>query len=193
MLGEVRKVKIMGTRRAIQDSLAYAHLSANGMAEFLTYLCKIDKTHKTGIEQNVLALQFAKIRAAINDQRAPIPQWLNYAYGPDIEQSDKSRQCRLVGLTIAARLTPSPCSLKRRDRMQQLCKLAVEDYRLGMFMGKTLPVSIYVESMEVLENNFARDWAPSRDDAFEIIKGLDSDGVGHVSKVVREIREAEEC
>ena len=87
-------MKILGTRKAIQDALAYAYTADSSMAEYLTYLCRVDRTRKTGIEQNVMAIQFAKIRAAINDQRQPIPAWLHFAYGPDLECAQKGRQKR---------------------------------------------------------------------------------------------------
>lgn len=185
-------MKILGTRKAIQDSLAYAYTADSSMAEYLTYLCRVDKTRKTGIEQNVMAIQFAKIRAAINDQRQPIPAWLHFAYGPDLECAQKGRQKRTLGLMLSHRLYDPPISLKRRDRIERLCMCAAEDYRMGLFMGKTLPVIAYCDEMEVRENNFHRDWLSLRDQVLEMIKGLDSDGIGRVSATVREIRESEE-
>ena len=185
-------MKILGTRIAIQDALSYAYTPDNSMAEYLTYLCKIDKTKTTGTYQFAMAIQFAKIRAAINDQKQPIPAWLNYAYGPDLEAAQKARHKRMVALMLAAELTPAPVGLKRRERIEKLCYCAVEDHRLGLFLGKTLPQSEYAAAMDIHEQNWWRDWADLQSRALEIIKGLDSDGIGRVSVVVREIREAEE-
>ena len=185
-------MKILGTRKAIQDALSYAYTADSSMAEYLTYLCKIDKTKTTGTHQFALAMQFAKIRAAINDQKQPIPAWLHYAYGPDLEAAQKSRQKRTVALMLAAELTPVPASLKKRDRIEKLCYCAVEDYRMGLFLGKILPQSEYAKSMGVYFNHWGRDWAGLQARALEILRGLDSDGIGRVSVTVREIREAEE-
>jgi hypothetical protein len=97
-----------------------------------------------------------------------------------------------VALMLAAELTPSPASLKKRERIEKLCYCAVEDYRMGMFLGKTLPQVAYAEAMGVYFNHWDRDWAGLQSRALEIIKGLDSDGIGRVSVTVREIRDAEE-
>ena len=185
-------MKILGTRKAVQDALAYAYTADSSMAEYLTYLCRVDKTRKTGIEQNVMAIQFAKIRAAINDQRQPIPAWLHFAYGPDLECAQKGRQKRTLGLMLSHRLYTSPISTKRRDRIERLCMCAAEDYRMGLFMGKILPQTEYATAMEVRDDNFQRDWAKTRDRVLEMIKRLDSEGLGYVSVTVREIRESEE-
>ena len=185
-------MKILGTSKAIQDALAYAYTADTSMSEFLDYLCRVDKTRKTGVEQHVMAIQYAKIRAAINDQKAPIPQWIHFAYGPDLECSNKSNQKRALSIMLSLKLYIPPISTKKRDRIERLCACAVEDYRMGMFLGKTLPQVIYAEMMEVRDDNFQRDWAKLRDKVLEYIKRLDSDGIGHVSTVVREIREAEE-
>lgn len=183
-------MKIMGCRTAIQDALAYAYTGSNQLAEFLTYLCKIDKSTSTGTAQFALTLQYARIRAGISDQRYPIPEWIMYAYGPDLADSQKDHQKRRIALTIAESLTPSVCSLKRKTRLVELCALAVEDYRLGMFLGKTLPNRVYSDALEVREDNFPRDWGKSRDQALEQIKRLDNEGIANISIIVREIREA---
>lgn len=184
-------MNIFGTKTAIQQALAYAYSADTSMAEYIDYFCRVDKTRKTGIEQNVMAIHYAKIRAAINDQKAPIPQWIHFAYGPDLEHVNKLRQKRMLGLMIARKLYNMKFSFKRQDRIEKLCMCAVEDYRMGIFLHKKLPVFAYCEYMGVLDNNFERDWSWARDRALEIIKKLDSDGVIKVSETVREIREAE--
>ena len=185
-------VKILGTRKAIQDALAYAYTDDSSMAEYLDYLCRVDKTRKTGMEQHVMAIQYAKIRAAINDQRTPIPQWIHFAYGPDLECANKGNQKRILALTLSLRLYSPPITVKRRDRIERLCECAAEDYRMGMFLGKTLPQVEYAKAMEIKPDQWQRDWEGMRQRVLDMIKGLDSDGIGHVSTVVREIREAAE-
>lgn len=184
-------MRILGTRKAIQDSLAYAHASNSPITEYLTYLCKIDKTHNTGTAAFALSMQFAKIRAAINDQKQPIPSWLHYAYGPDLEIAQKWRQKRMVARMLSLQLFTPPIAIKRRDRIERLCMCAVEDYRMGLFLGKTLPKVVYCELMDVHASNWDRDWGKLQAKALELIKALDSDGIGGVSVVVRMIREAE--
>lgn len=197
-------MNIFGTKQAIQAALAYAYTADTSMSEYLDYLCSIDKTRKTGIEQNVMAIHFAKIRAAINDQKAPIPQWIHFAYGPDLEHTNKPAQKRTLSLMLARKLNnPGPISLKRQERLEKLCMVAAEDYRLGLFMGargdvdkdedrpKKIPVVVYCQVMGVLEENFSRDWARIREKVLRIIKNVDSNGIIKVSKTVREIWEAE--
>ncbi len=184
-------MKILGARKAIQDALAYAYTADSSMYEYLTYLCRVDKTRKTGMEQHVMAIQYAKIRAAINDQKAPIPQWINFAYGPDLEVSNKPSQKRALSRMLALQLINGHISEKKRDRLERLCGCAVEDYRVGMFLGKTLPQVVYAELMNVRDDHWQRDWEPYRQKALDIIKRLDSDGIGRVSIVVRDIRESE--
>lgn len=186
-------MRIRGVRNAIQDALAYAYTADSSMVEYLDYLCRVDKTRKTGIEQNVMAIQFAKIRAAINDQKAPIPQWLHFAYGPDLECANKGSQKRTLALMLSHKLYKPPISTKKRDRLEQLCHCAAEDYRLGVFRGQRLPIIEYCKPMDVHQSNWDRDgWEALREKAMDLIKGLDSDGLGRVSITVREIREAEE-
>ena len=193
MLGEVRKVKIMGTRRAIQDALGYAHNSTNILAEYLDYLTKIEKTHHLNTYQNVLAIQFAKISDAVNSQKPHIAAWLHFAYGPDIdeESAKKQRQMAMVAQTITATLAKPVCSIKRRDRLHRLCGLAVEDYRAGLFLGKTLPDVLYSEVIDVSPTHFVRDWGKDKTAALELVKKYDSEGVAGVSETVKAIREAE--
>lgn len=185
-------MNIFGTKQAIQAALSYAYTADTSMSEYLDYLCTIDKTRKTGIEQNVMAIHFAKIRAAINDQQAPIPQWIHFAYGPDLEHVNKPRQKRTLSLMLARKLNnPGPKNIKRQERLEKLCACAVEDYRMGIFMQKKLPVDFYCAGMGVLQNHFERDWASIRKKVLEMIKKLDLDGIVKVSETVREIREAE--
>lgn len=185
-------MKFLGTRKAIQDALAYAYLADSRMAEYFDYLCRVDKTRKTGIEQNVMAIQFAKIRAAINDQKSPIPQWIHFAYGPDLEIVNKSRQKLTLALMLSLNLYKPLINIKKRDRIERLCGCAVEDYRLGLFRNQRLPIVVYCEIMEIHQSNWERDsWEKLREKAMELIGSLDAQGIGNVSVVVREIREAE--
>lgn len=189
----MKPMKILGTRTAIQNALAYAYTADSSMSEYLDYLCRVDKTRKTGLEQNVMAIQFAKIRAAINDQKAPIPQWLHYAYGPDMECIDKGNQKLTLGRMLAKKINFLPMTIKKRDRLERLCMCAVEDYRLGIFRGQRLPIVVYCEIMEVHQSHWDRDgWEKCREKAMELIGNLDSEGLAKVSITVREIREAEE-
>jgi hypothetical protein len=185
-------MKITSTRQMIQIALGAAYPGDTGMAELLDYLTRIQHTQNTGLEKMVADIQLAKIRAAINDQKQPIPAWLHFSYGPDLESAQKSRQLRTVALMLAAGLTPSAANIKKRERIERLCYCAVEDYRLGLFLGKTLPQVAYAEAMGVHPNHWDRDWGRIQDAALGRIRELDADGIGRVSVTVREIREAEE-
>ena len=195
-------MKILGTRKAIQDALAYAYPADSSMAEYLDYSCRIDKSRRTGIEQHVMAIQFAKIRAAINEQPAPIPEWLYYCYGPDLELANKSKQKRLISQMLAPKLHKMYVSPFKRDRLEKLCLCTIEDYRLGLFSAqrlerqdltkaRRLPIVVYCELLDVHDNHWTRDWEAYRKKAMGLIGDMDDKGISHVSIIVREIREAE--
>ena len=183
-------MRIASTREMIQLALGAPYSGDSALAEMLAYLTRIQHTQNTGLVKLVIDIQLAKIRAAVNYQRAPIPQWLFYAYGPD-EVANKASQKRLISHILALKLHTLPISTKKSDRLEKLCLCALEDYRLGLFRGQRLPILVYAEIMDVNADNFARDWSKYQEKALDLIKSLDSDGVGHVSVTVREIREAE--
>lgn len=182
---------ILGTRRAIQEALGYAYASDSSMSEYLTYLCRIDKSPGNGTEQFARSMQYAMIRAAINDQSQPIPAWLHYCYGPDVEAAQKGRQQRMVGIIISAKMAKGPMKVVRRERIEKLCLMAVEDYRLRTLNDKELPSVEYAKLMGTDPSNFVRDWGGMRNDALAELNTIDATGVAHVSITVKQIREAE--
>ena len=184
-------MRITNTREMIQVALSAPYPGDTSMAELLAYLTRIQHTQNTGLEKMVMDIQLAKIRGAINDQKAPIPAWLHYSYGPDLEVANKVAQKRLVGRMLAQKLYKLPIMAKKRDRLETLCACALEDYRMGIFRAQRLPIVVYCELMEVDGKNWTRDWESYRGKAMALIESLDAVGVGYVSGVVRQIREAE--
>ena len=69
-------MRIASTREMIQLALGAPYSGDSALAEMLAYLTRIQHTQNTGLVKLVIDIQLAKIRAAVNDQRAPIPQWL---------------------------------------------------------------------------------------------------------------------
>ena len=181
----------MDTRQAIQQALAYAYLGVSPTASLLTYLCPIDRSPGSPGYQIAMAVQSAKIRGAINDQPKHIADWLNFCYAPDVEAIHKPIKQACVATVLANTASIGPYSVKRADRMRTLLYLAVEDYRVGMFMSAGLPVAAYLDVMGVNGAHWARDWEPFRRKALMKIKDFDNEGVAKVSIVLRAIREAE--
>lgn len=182
---------IRGTRNAIQDALAYAYQADSSMKEYLTYLCRIDKSTTTGSAQFVRAMQFAKIRAAINSQKQPIPAWLHYCYGPDLASENKARQRRTLSLMLSLRLYTPPISVIRRERIERLCLCAVEDYRMRILHNRSLSNAAYAGHMGTSSDHWRRDWTALQDQALDLLQQWDSHGIGGVSATVREIRDAD--
>lgn len=183
----------MNTRQAIQDSLAFAYLGNTATASFLTYLCRIDRSPPDPGYIVAMAVQSAKIRAAVNDQPEPISSWLNYCYAPDVEAINKPlKQAHIADTLITELLHVEQCSHKKAGRLAVIAHIAVEDYRIGQIMGRELPPSSYTEPTGINPANWSRDWEKYRRKALMRIKSFDIAGVAKVSETFKAIREAEE-
>ena len=166
-------------------------MGQTSMAEYLTYLSKIDKARDIGLWNFVHRVQHAKVLAEINAQRPPVAQWLNWAYGPDIPQDriDHRRTSLSCYLYDFLRIPPK---IKLHFRNMTLCGCALDDYKVRLWQGKSLPNEYFSEKMNVNAKNFSRDWKAKLDICLENIKLLDNEGVIKVSVVVKEIRDSEE-
>jgi hypothetical protein len=183
--------KFGNTREAIQNALAHAYLGNTNTANFMDYGCPIDKSSGNASYIMATAVQMAKIRAAISAQRPPITAWLLLCYGPDVQAMNKGDKQRFLADTIKQEAFSGPSSIKTAGRLLEIAMTAVEDYRIGLLMGKELPVASYLEATGISPSNWARDWEPRRREALMILKRYDMDGVGRVSVVVKQIRESE--
>lgn len=182
---------IRNTREAISHALAFAYEGATATANYLDYLCPIARSPNSPGLQIAMAVQSAKVRAAVNDQPNPISDWLNFCYGPDVEPLNKPLKQAHIAATVTKEAFNGHRSHKRAARLDQIAYIAVHDYRVGMIMGRELPVSVYLETMGIDGHNWARDWEPRRRDALMCLKSYDIAGIGKVSIVVKEICEAE--
>jgi len=180
-----------GTRAAISDALAFAYLGSTQIAGYLTYLCRIDKSNGIESYQMAMEIQLAKIRAAVNAQPEPINLWLAYCYGPDVQAINKPAKQALIAKQVTAKAFNGSGGHRKANRLAAIAYMAVEDYRIGQIMGKELPVSAYLDFAEIPVSNWYRDWEPHRRKALMQIKSYDLDGIGKVSVVVKQIREAE--
>lgn len=182
---------IRNTREAITHALAFAYEGATATANYLDYLCPISRSPNSQGLQIAMAVQSAKVRAAVNDQPHPISDWLNYAYGPDCEAFSKP----LKQANIAATVTKEAFNGHNGSKiakLSQIAYIAVLDYRAGLLMGRELPVSAYLEATGASAANWARDWAKFRREALMKLKSYDIAGIGRVSIVVNEICDAEQ-
>lgn len=182
---------IRNTREAISHALAFAYEGATATANYLSYLCPIDRSPNSQGLQIAMAVQSAKVRAAVNDQPFPISDWLNFCYGPDVEPLNKPLKHAHIAATVTQEAFNGHRSHKRAGRLDQIAYIAVQDYRVGMIMGRELPVSVYLEATGIDGAHWSRDWAKFRRDALMRLKSYDIAGVGRVSIVVKEICEAE--
>jgi hypothetical protein len=182
---------IGGTREAIQTALAYAYLGNTITAEFVRYLCPIDRSPANPATMMAYAVQMAKIRAAISEQPSSIRNWLYICYGPDVESLQKGNKRHKLAHTILSNGHYGPMGTKRKGRLEKMALLAIEDARMGILMTREMPKTIYCDELGVNDHNWARDWEPYRRTMLIKLRDMDSDGIGRVSVVVRAIREAE--
>lgn len=182
---------IRNTRDAITNALAFAYMGNTQTASFLDYLCPISKSAGSQGLQIALAVQFAKIRAAVNDQPHPVNHWLSYCYGPDVEPLNKPLKHAILTATVTTKAFNGHHP-RKASRLQQIAYMALQDYRVGVIMGRDLPVSAYLEATGINGAHWARDWEKYRRDALMVIKGYDTKGVGYVSTVVKAICDAED-
>lgn len=181
----------MNTRDAIQHALAFAYEGVTQTASYLTYLCPIDRSAGSQGVQIARAVQSAKIRAAISAQEPHIEAWLLYCYGPDVEAFRKQDKHAHIASTVAQEAFKGPNGHKKHKRLQEIAYIAVDDYRVGLLMGRELPVSTYLEATGVPAANWARDFEKHRREALMVLKRYDSIGIGNVSIVVKNINDSE--
>jgi len=174
-------MRLGGTRQAISDALAWGYLQKQqgGIVEYLTYLCKIQKSHKQ-YDPNLDFLEAGYICAAIHALPDPLPCWLEFCYGPD----DSKIIQGILSASLRFNLFPMS-SARKHERLLRLTEAAVEDYRLGLTVAKVFPVALYAERMGVNSDQFERDWGDKRRKALNAIKTWDMEGVGQVSRMVK--------
>ena len=183
---------IRNTREAIQVALAHAYLGTTNTANMSTYGCPIDRSSGNAAYIMANAVQMAKVRAAVNGFKDKnISDFLNYTYGPDVEAMQKHDKQRNLANTVTAKAFNGSYRGKKVDRLGKIAWLAVEDTRIGILMGKALPVSAYIANTDINPTTWSRDWAKYLRDALMVLKGFDHIGVSMVSITVREICDAE--
>ena len=183
--------KYGNTREAIQNALAHAYLGNTNTANFADYGCRIDRSSGNQAYIMATAVQMAKIRAAISSLEPHVEAWMLYAYGPDVSGMNKDTKHTFVALTVDQEAFHGPRSLKTARRLFAIAHTAVEDYRIGLLMGRELPLASYLEATGTNGDNWYRDWEKHRRTALMTIKSYDNKGVAEVSIVVKEIRESE--
>lgn len=181
-------MKLGSTRQAIHDALAWGYMQQglSGMGEYLIYLTRIEKS----ISRNdpcVDFLEAAYICAAINLLKPGyLGGWLRFCYGPD--------DLSLIQGSIASQMRFSlfPISNpKKHERLLSMCNTAVEDYRLRVHRGKSLPNAIYADRMKVHPEHWSRDWQHHQDKCLGEIRQWDAEAVGRVSTMIKALRDGE--
>jgi hypothetical protein len=138
------------------------------------------------------AVQMAKVRAAVNGFKDKnISDFLNYTYGPDVEAMQKQDKQRSLASTVAHKAFNGHHSGKKADRLKAIAWLAVEDTRIGILMGKSMPQTEYIAVTGISQNHWYRDGEPYRRDALMVLSSYDKTGVSIVSITVRKICDAE--
>ena len=171
------------TRQAIHDALAWGYLKReSGLTEYLTYLCKIDKSGTTR-DNCVDMLEAGYILAAISKLPPHIQSWIRFGYGYDDSRIIQS----VVASYIRFHLWPIS-EAKKHERLIAMAKKATEDYRLRVWQNKQMPIIAYCQDMGVNEKNFKRDWGNRLDQCLDLLKLMDSDGVGRISPVVKALK-----
>lgn len=182
---------IRNTREAISHALAFAYEGATATANYLDYLSPIDRSPNSQGLQIAMAVQSAKVRAAVNSQPTHIADWLNFCYGPDVDSFNKPTKQAHIAETVAKEAYNGRSIHRNGAKLLQIAHIAVQDYRVGVIMGRELPVSVYTEAMDYHSSQWARDWEPYRREALMVLKSYDIAGIAKVSIVVKEICEAE--
>jgi len=178
-------MKLGATRQAIHDALTWAWRQKQemGIVKWLTYLTKIESSFRTNDWQTADFLEIGWILAAINSQPPHTIGWLRWCYGADENQFDQQQIA--VWLYMHNFL-----GLPKPDRYRALCRCAVDDSRLRMRRQgeKSLPIEAYAHEMGMDPSHWARDWHRKQRVLFEQIGAIDSDGVGRISIVIRQLR-----
>jgi hypothetical protein len=174
-------MKLSSTRQAIHDALAWGwQQGESSMVQYLTYLTRIEKSIRSS-EPCGDFLEAAFICAAIN-MLGTEGGWLKFAYGHEdspIIQTDLGWHLLYpLGATTA----------KRHRRMLSLAMTTLEDYRMGYWQEKQIPVQLYAERMGVYPDNFERDWGEIRRLMFKQIMRWDREGVGQVGRMVHALK-----
>ena len=180
-------MKLGATRQAIHDALtwSYQQRGESGLVEYIKYMTKIEKTYRANNGQMTADfLEAGWILAAVNNQKSHIAAWLRYCYGAIDNEFD--------ALSVSGWLFMENYlgSAKGNgiDRHKELCRCAVDDFRLRMRRSKAMPSEAYASAMQVDSGNFARDWGKKRDTLIDQVQSLDFEGVGKVSIVVKQLR-----
>jgi hypothetical protein len=150
------------------------------MVQYLTYLTRIEKSIRSS-EPCGDFLEAAYICAVINTL-GTMGGWLKFAYGhtdsPIIQTELAWNLIYPLGSDTA----------KRHRKKLSLAMTALEDYRLGYWQEKQIPVQLYAERMGVYEHNFERDWGDKKRLMFKQITRWDREGVGNVSRMVLSLK-----
>ena len=170
-------MKLSSTRQAIHDALSWGwQQGESSMVQYLTYLTRIEKSIRRG-EPCGDFLEAAYICAAIN-VLGTAGGWLKFAYGP---QDSETVQTDLAWHL----LYPLGSHTARQHRkMLALAMTALEDYRLGVWREKQIPICVYADRMETNEDHFERDWGRDRRAVLKAIQRWDKEGLGQVSRMV---------
>lgn len=177
---------LKGTRQAIYDAMYWGWLKKGsmGMVEWSRYMCRIDRSVKQNNDDLIQdELEAGYILAAIDSCRPVVAAWLYFCHHNDAREADRQQ----VALTACYDCF-GPINVKKLARHRKLCEVAVDDYRLRVWRTKHMPAEVYAEAMGIDSSNFARDWHDKRGMALDYIKGLDAEGMGHVSRMVRALR-----
>lgn len=177
-------MRLNGTRQAISDALAWGYLQKQqgGIVEYLTYLCKIQKSHKQ-YDPNLDFLEAGYICAAIHALPGPLPCWLEFCYGPDDSKTIQT----ILSARLRFDLFPMS-SARKHERLLRLTEAAIEDYRLGQTVTKVFHVALYAERMGVNADQFERDWGDKKRKALNAIRIWDMESVGQISRMVRALK-----
>lgn len=174
-------MKLSSTRQAIHDALAWGFLQKeSGLVDFLTYLTKIEKSHRP-TNAAVDLVEAAYICAAIDSLKPHVGGWLKFAYGPEdlkVTQSVLASKLRfdLFPLTNA----------KRHVKLYALAETSLDDYRLRLRRYRDMPIAVYCERLGVAQPNYYRDgWGDKQDRCLNEIKLWDKEGMGQVSRIRR--------
>jgi hypothetical protein len=174
-------MKLSTTRESIHDALCWGwQQGESSMVQYLTYLTRIEKSIRaTQPCGDVLEAGF--ICAAINTIGVP-GSWLKFAYGAD--------DSGVIQADLAWNLIYPLGShtAKRHRRMLSMAMTSLEDYRLGVWQEKQLPVELYCDRMGTSPNHFQRDWGKEHERMMGTIRLWDKEGLGQVSRMVHALR-----
>lgn len=174
-------MKLSTTREAIHDALCWGwQQGESSMVQYLTYLTRIEKSIRRGDPCGDF-LEAGFICAAINTL-GTTGGWLKFAYGSDdvpVIQADLAWNLIYPLGTHTA---------KRHRRMLAMATTSLEDYRLGVWRERQIPVEVYCDRMGTVANHFQRDWGKEHDHMMKTIRQWDKEGIGQVSRMIQALR-----